>query len=161
MLERGGSGAGKPSITSCWPAADRTVHTFILWDSLHCMYPLGFTNFKSTSALWLCLLPSMQPILQAQLLCLYLFTRSPVISWWLQIPASSLTTHSVSVRCSKKNLLTFGFRMWTPEVMFQLDWLTPGFVLGTVWYFTVLFAYDATLVLCFVTFWVYSLAHGV
>jgi hypothetical protein len=29
------------------------------------------------------------------------------------------------------------------EVMLQLDWLTPEFLLGTVWYFVVLFAYTS------------------
>lgn len=70
MLERG-SGVGKPSITSCWPAAYRRVHAIILWDSWYCVY----TNFMLTSVpWWSTFLQSMH----TQLKSLYFFSPLPL-----------------------------------------------------------------------------------
>lgn len=74
MLERG-SGVGKPSITSCWPAVERRVCSFMLWDSLYCTYPLAYTNFMLTNVPWWC---NTQLILQPQLQSLHLSTPSPL-----------------------------------------------------------------------------------
>ena len=149
-------------LLTCNTQKSAYVH---MLDSLYCIYPLGYKNFMLTSVpLWDKFLPGTQPVLQAQLLTLHPFPL--VISWWLQILAWSQTTHSVSVRWSKNILVNIGFRLRTEKSCYSWTGLhqssclalydillcyllTPEFLLGTVWHFFVLFAYNATLVLHF------------